>query len=230
MTRNNLFPCTRVRVRCRHARFALPAIACLAAFGLFAGSAEAQTKSTRPVARLIGATTGGGGGSVSPHGEFRETNARMVAASMTNAPVATRARTTVRVAPTSMEQRAFELINAQRRARGESPLVWDAELTRMARLHSENMAARNFFAHTDPQGQNVAMRASTQGVTGWRAIAENIAYNSGYDDPAAFAVERWTVSVKHRENMLRGSFTHSGIGVARAADGRVFFTQVFVTR
>ena len=227
MTRNNLFPCLRVRVR-RHARLALPAIACLFAAGLFAGSVEAQTKTTRPVARLIGATTGGS--SISSHGEFRETNARLVAASMTNAHAAERARTTARLAPTSMEQRAFELINAQRRARGQSPLVWDAELTRMARLHSENMAARNFFAHTDPQGQNVVMRASMQGVTGWRAIAENIAYNSGYDDPAAFAVERWTVSVKHRENMLRGSFTHSGIGVARAADGRVFFTQVFVTR
>ena len=129
-----------------------------------------------------------------------------------------------------MEQRAFELINAQRRARGQSPLVWDAELTRMARLHSENMAARNFFAHTDPQGQNVVMRASMQGVTGWRAIAENIAYNQGFDDPVGFAVERWMQSPKHRENILRNNFTHAGIGVVRAADGRVFFTQVFVTR
>ncbi|HJR06451.1 MAG TPA: CAP domain-containing protein [Pyrinomonadaceae bacterium] len=226
MTRNNLFPCTRVRVR-RHARFALPAIACLFAATLFAGSAEAQTKTTRPVARLIGATTGGG--SVSPHGEFREQTARLVSASMTNAPVA-RTRTTTRLAPTSVEQRAFELINAQRRARGESALVWDAELTRMARMHSENMAERNFFDHTNPQGQNMTMRASANGVTGWSAIAENIAYNSGYDDPAAFAVERWLVSAKHRENILRRNFTHSGIGVARSADGRVFFTQVFVTR
>ncbi|HYO98681.1 MAG TPA: CAP domain-containing protein [Pyrinomonadaceae bacterium] len=194
----------------------------------FAVSAAAQTKTTRPVARLIGATTGG----ISPHGEVRETNARLVTASISNAPAAaTRARTTTaRLAPTGMEQRAFELINAERRARGESPLVWDAELTRMARLHSENMAERNFFDHTNPQGQNMMMRARTQGVSGWRAIAENIAYNSGYDDPAAFAVERWLISVKHRENMLRGSFTHSGIGVARASDGRVFFTQVFVTR
>jgi uncharacterized protein YkwD len=225
MTRNNLFPCTRVRVR-RYARFALPAIACLFAAGLFSGSAVAQTKTTRPVARLIGASAGAG----SSQGEFREQTARLVTASMTNAPVARARTTTARLAPTSVEQRAFELINAQRRARGESPLVWDAELTRMARLHSENMAERNFFDHTNPQGQNMTMRARQSGVTGWSAIAENIAYNSGYDDPAAFAVERWLVSAKHRENILRGGFTHSGIGVARSADGRVFFTQVFVTR
>jgi uncharacterized protein YkwD len=100
----------------------------------------------------------------------------------------------------------------------------------MARLHSENMARQNFFDHTNPQGENMTMRARACGVCGWSAIAENIAYNSGYDDPAAFAVERWLTSPKHRTNMLRGGFTHSGVGVARAADGRVFFTQVFVTR
>jgi uncharacterized protein YkwD len=137
---------------------------------------------------------------------------------------------TARVSATGDERRAFDLINAERRERGESVLVWDAELTRMARLHSENMARLNFFDHIDPQGQNMTMRARACGVCGWSAMAENIAYNSGYDDPAAFAVERWMTSPKHRANLLRQGFTHSGVGVARAADGRIFFTQVFVTR
>jgi len=224
MTRNNLSPGCGLRVP-RHASFALALFACLFVSGVFAGI-EAQTKTAaRPVARLIGATNSG----VASRGEVRETTARMVTASLINAPTA-RPRSTARVAPTDDEQRAFDLINAQRQRRGESPLVWDAELTRLAREHSENMAERNFFDHTDPQGRNLTMRARAGGVTGWSAIAENIAYNAGYDDPAAFAVERWLISAKHRENILREGFTHSGIGVARAADGRIFFTQVFVTR
>ena len=224
MTRNYLSACFGLRMP-RPASFALVLFACLFVSGLFAG-VEAQTKTAaRPVARLIGATNGG----VASRGEVRETTARMVTASLINAPTA-RPHSTARVAPTDDEQRAFDLINAQRQRRGESPLVWDAELTRLAREHSENMAERNFFDHTDPQGRNLTMRARAGGVTGWSAIAENIAYNAGYDDPAAFAVERWLISAKHRENILRESFTHSGIGVARAADGRVFFTQVFVTR
>ena len=222
MTRINLFPCSGLRVS-RHARFALAAIACLFVSGMFAG-VEAQTKTARPVARLIGVTNSG----LTSRSEVRETTARLVPASMTN--TARPRTTTARFAPTGDEQRAFDLINAQRQKRGESSLVWDAELTRMAREHSANMAGQNFFDHTDPQGRNMTMRASAEGVTGWSAIAENIAYNSGYDDPAAFAVERWLISAKHRENILRESFTHSGIGVARAADGRVYFTQVFVTR
>jgi len=225
MTCKNLFPCSGLCVP-RHASFALAAIACLFVSGLFAGVAAQTKRAARPVARLIGATNGG----VASRGEVRETTARLITTSMSNAHAARPRTTTVRVAPTGDEQRAFDLINAQRQKRGESPLVWDGELTRMAREHSENMAGRNFFDHTDPQGRNMTMRARDGGVTGWSAIAENIAYNSGYDDPAAFAVERWLISTKHRENILRDEFTHSGIGVARAADGRVYFTQVFVTR
>jgi uncharacterized protein YkwD len=224
MTRYNLFPCRGLRVR-RHASFALSVFASLFAAGLFS-AVEAQTNTVRPVARLIGVANGGMAGA--SRSEACETNARLMNASLTNAS-ASRTRTT-RVNATSDERRAFDLANAERRARGESSLVWDAELTRMARLHSENMARQNFFDHTNPQGENMTMRARACGVCGWSAIAENIAYNSGYDDPAAFAVERWLASPKHRANMLRDGFTHSGVGVARAADGRVYFTQVFVTR
>jgi uncharacterized protein YkwD len=221
MTRNNLFPYPGLRVP-PHARFALRAVAaCLFVSGLFAASVEAQ--SMRPVARLVGVSNGGL--NVASRAEACGTQTRMLNASASNA----RPRT-ARVSATGDERRAFDLINAERRARGESALVWDAELTRMARLHSENMARQNFFDHIDPQGQNMTMRARAGGVCGWSAIAENIAYNSGYDDAAGFAVERWMTSSKHRANLLRQGFTHSGVGVARAADGRVFFTQVFVTR
>jgi uncharacterized protein YkwD len=222
MTRNNLSPCLSLRVR-RHARFAFSAVACLFVSGLFA-AASVEAQAMRPVARLVGVSNSGAA-RLTSSADSCETQARILNASATNA----RSRT-ARVSATGDERRAFDLINEQRRARGESSLVWDAELTRMARLHSENMARQNFFDHIDPQGQNMTMRARACGVCGWSAIAENIAYNSGYDDPAGFAVERWMTSSKHRANLLRQGFTHSGVGVARAADGRVFFTQVFVTR
>jgi uncharacterized protein YkwD len=32
----------------------------------------------------------------------------------------------------------------------------------------------------------------------------------------------------HRRNMLNGEFCHSGCGVATRADGRIYFTQVFL--
>ena len=128
----------------------------------------------------------------------------------------------------SLERRAFDLANAQRRARGQQPLAWDAELSRLARQHSENMARVDFFSHSNPRGMTMVDRARAQGIRGWSALGENIAYNQGYDDPAGFVVERWMVSSKHRDNLLNARWTRSAIGVAVADDGRVFFTQVFI--
>jgi uncharacterized protein YkwD len=130
----------------------------------------------------------------------------------------------------SLERRAFELINAQRIANGETPLAWDAELARMARQHSEEMARTGRFDHTMAGGRGMRERAHSSNIRGWNAMAENIAYNQGFDDPAAFAVERWMRSVMHRDNILNAVFTRSAVGIARAADGRVFFTQVFIAR
>jgi uncharacterized protein YkwD len=142
------------------------------------------------------------------------------------APVATAPAVSSNIA--SLERRAFELINAQRRSRGQQPLAWDAELARLARSHSENMARSDVFNHTEPGGVTMVDRARAQGIRGWSALGENIAYNQGYDDPAAFVAERWMVSAKHRENLLNSRWTRSAIGVAIARDGRVFFTQVFI--
>lgn len=176
----------------------------------------------RPVARLVSTTK---------QEVPQPVRARLLARAGVPTPAAAGApRRAVAVAATGDERRAFDLVNAERRARGRGPLVFDGELVRMARYHSENMARRGFFNHVDRDGLDLTGRASVLGLSGWRALGENIAYNQGYDDPTAFAVERWMISDKHRENILNREFTHAGIGIARAADGRIFFTQVFMTR
>jgi uncharacterized protein YkwD len=220
MTRNNWFPFGRTRVRSRRPLLALLAPLAVAATCGHFSAAQAQTGSARPVARMIGATK-----------------------SVPSAyPVASAARGAcsdgvryahagaVRFAATGVERRAFEMINGERRARGLRPLQWDAELSHVARNHSEEMGRDDYLSHTDARGRDVTARASAAGVCGWSALAENIAYNQGFDDPVAFAVERWMKSPKHRENILRAGFTHAGLGVAETPDGRVYLTQVFITR
>jgi uncharacterized protein YkwD len=182
---------------------------------------HAQTPSSRPVARLISSSR-----------EVTGTRARRVTASPLGGAVVAAAaarRAPVASSASSIERRAFDLINAERRAKGEAPLAWDGELCRMARQHSEEMARRDYFSHEGPEGGTLD-RARALGIRGWTALGENIAYNQGFEDPAAFAVERWMGSAKHRANILSGMFTHSGLGIARAADGRIFFTQVFIAR
>ena len=212
----NQFPRTIV-LRSAHSALLL----CTLSFAFIlmtAAAALGQSASNRPVARLITAT-----------GTVRvQTRARVVVPTSMSRPM--RAASSSSAHAASLERRAFDLINAQRISNGEQPLVWDAELCRMARLHSENMARQQFFDHTGPDGSTMQERARNSNIRGWTALAENIAYNQGFDDPAAFAVERWMRSHKHRDNILNQSFTRSAVGIARAADGRVFLTQVFIAR
>ena len=185
-------------------------------------SAPRPAEQSRPVARLISSSSYG-----------NPTRSRVVsrvstpsASSYASSP----SPAAVTVAASGDERRAFELINAERQRRGLRPLVMDGSLTRLARYHSESMARGGYLSHTDRQGLDLRGRADALGLRNWKAIAENIAYNQGYKDPTAFAVERWMISEKHRENIVNDEYTHAGVGVVRAQDGTYYFTQVFMRR
>ncbi|MBA3805372.1 MAG: CAP domain-containing protein [Acidobacteria bacterium] len=180
-----------------------------------------QSAANRPVARLITASGTGAGSRA-------QMRAHMVMPTPMTRPMS--AASSSSMSASSLERRAFDLINEQRISNGEQPFVWDAELCRMARMHSDNMARQEFFDHSGPDGHGMQERARNSNIRGWSVLAENIAYNQGFDDPAAFAVERWMRSSKHRDNILNDRFTRSAIGIARAEDGRVYLTQVFIAR
>lgn len=128
------------------------------------------------------------------------------------------------------EQSAFNVINQIRAEKGLPPLVWSVELAAVARLHSQNMAEFRFFSHRGLDNKLVSDRADSLKIGRWRSIGENIAFNRGYADPVAMAVELWLDSPTHKRNMMDPNWKESAIGVAKAADGSVYFTQVFLVR
>jgi uncharacterized protein YkwD len=91
------------------------------------------------------------------------------------------------------------------------------------------MAAEKFFSHRGADGSTVDGRADQLGLSTWTAIAENIAFLKGQNDPAQLAVERWLASASHRKNILGGGWERSAIGVAVGNDGAFYFTQVFIS-
>jgi uncharacterized protein YkwD len=177
-------------------------------------TALAQEAKSQPVARLVSS------GPITP-------SAKRLTVS--NASLTTNASPTLAEA-SAIEKRAFEQTNLVRVQNGLPALRWDADLCRLARAHSENMSELNYFAHTTPDGQRLRDRARAAGILTFKVLAENIAYNQGYDDPGAFAVERWMASEKHRANILSPEFSAMAIGTYVAADGSVFLTQTFITR
>jgi uncharacterized protein YkwD len=192
----------------------------LASFGLFQ-SAQAQNIQPRPVARLIS----------EPLAEARNSRPRRI--SLENSAAASKSLTSNSPAledTSAVERRAFEQTNAARVKNGLPTLVWDPDLCRMARKHSEQMATLGYFSHENPDGLQLKERARANGILHFRVIGENIAYNKGSEDPGGFAVERWLTSSGHRANMLYPGFQASAIGSYLAADGSTYLTQVFIAR
>jgi uncharacterized protein YkwD len=59
-------------------------------------------------------------------------------------------------------------------------------------------------------------------------IAENVAWNDRPEDLSArVAVAGWLQSAGHRAN-IEGNYLSTGIGVARAPGGALYYTQIFV--
>ncbi|MFN2415694.1 MAG: protein kinase [Pyrinomonadaceae bacterium] len=169
-------------------------------------------------------------GSVVLGREFIERGTIFVPPSDETAPELDPRRTASSANPRDEEQRLMALVNEQRRRRGLQPLSLDGELSKVARQHAQGMARDGYFNHRDRGGKDVTARAKEVGLTDWKALTENIAYNQGFDDPTGFAVERWMISQKHRENILNREFTHAGVGIARTNDGTYYFTQVLMKR
>lgn len=123
---------------------------------------------------------------------------------------------------TDLEKAVNQQINQYRASKKLPPLTIDPRITKIARIHSENMASGKVrFSHDGFEGRAKAITIPYQ------SVAENVAYNFGYSDPVRNAVEGWIKSDGHRKNM-EGQFNVTGIGVAKNAKGEYYFTQLFV--
>ncbi len=205
-------------VRLRHAEFFGVVLFILFAFAVTASAQQSVTKT--PVARLIGAMRSVPADVLLARVERPSVRASNVNTRSVSSPAM--------LGATSDEERLFGLINAERARYNLIALAWDADLCRAARGHSGDMARVGKLNHAGSDGSDASMRARNHGSGGWRAVGENIAFNQGFEDPVAFALERWMKSSKHRENILNPMWTRAALGIARASDGSVYFTQVFV--
>lgn len=193
----------------------LCALAVLGLSGVICPGVAAQALDSRPVARLVSA------GPVYPAPRRIETSAHYAKSTVASPSFED---------ATAIERRAFEETNRVRIQNGYAPLRWDAELCRVARSHSENMARQGFFSHVAPDGRRLRDRAKAVGIEHFSVLGENIAYNLGYQDPGGFAVERWMASADHRANILSSEFHDMAIGTFVGSDGSVYLTQIFITR
>ncbi len=116
-------------------------------------------------------------------------------------------------------QKILQFMNAERAARGLSPLSRDSRLDSLAQSWANKMAANRTMYHpSQPQAMASA---------GYRSGAQNLAWHDA-TLTASWAHNFWMNSAPHRKNILDPAFTHTGIAIACNPSGGQY-PYVFAT-
>jgi uncharacterized protein YkwD len=104
--------------------------------------------------------------------------------------------------------------NDVRQAGHENDLALNAALTTAAQAKANDMATRNYWSHTTPDGKSPWSFITGAGYA-YQTAGENLAYgfSSAHD-----TVSGWMNSPEHRANMLDPAYVDVGFGVASSAN------------
>jgi uncharacterized protein YkwD len=133
-------------------------------------------------------------------------------------------------AAAELERGLYDRVNTVRRNRNLPVLLPDAALAAAARDYAVELAHRGQLSHESdtPNRRTAGDRLIAAGAQRWRRVGENLAsVDRRFSDPAAEAVHMWLGSAPHARIMLDGSFTHAGVGAARARN-HWYIVQVYV--
>ncbi len=128
------------------------------------------------------------------------------------------------VTTTSQEDEVIRLVNVQRSKAGLQQLKSNWQLCRVARYKSADMANNGYFSHTSPTYGSPFKMMESFGLR-FSAAGENIAY--GQRTPAE-VMNGWMNSPGHRSNILNGTYTEIGVGLAKNKNGVCYWTQQFM--
>jgi len=125
-----------------------------------------------------------------------------------------------------IEDETLGRINKYRDKKGLTTLTSIDYIRELAREHSMKMAQgvrsfghRGWDERADLIFDNIEVEM----------VAENVAYNKGYDAPSKHVVEDWLKSREHKTNIINEEFDITGVGVAKSSDDVYYFTQIFAS-
>ncbi|MDB8791140.1 CAP domain-containing protein [Romboutsia sp. 1001216sp1] len=124
----------------------------------------------------------------------------------------------------SYQREIVNIVNAERSKRGLAPLTLDSSLSNVATKKSQDMINRGYFDHNSPTYGSPFDMMKQFGIN-YKAAGENIAM--GQKDPQD-VMNSWMNSDGHRKNILGPNFTHIGVGIAKASNGQLYWTQMFI--
>ena len=122
------------------------------------------------------------------------------------------------------EQLGWELLNKLRASYGISAVTWNpnSDLQTAARIRAQEISQK--FSHDRPNGSSCFTAIKQAGVR-YRTCGENIAMGTNLG--AERAMELWTNSPGHFQNMVDGRFKEVAVASFRAGEN-VYWVQLFI--
>ncbi|MCD8793054.1 secretion protein [Staphylococcus gallinarum] len=121
----------------------------------------------------------------------------------------------------SFELQNFDLVNAERVQHELPTLKYSESISDTARKHSEDMANKNYFDHTDLAGNSPFDRLEADGHD-FSAAGENLAYGQ---TSSIYAHQGLMNSLGHRKNILKRDFNTLGVGVEFNNNRQPYWTE-----
>ena len=109
------------------------------------------------------------------------------------------------------QEAIMNAVNRERELRNLTLLNANSKLTAAAQSKSDDMQARHYFAHVDPDGHYVWDKIVAAGYSPYTQLGENLAIEFYDTDSLVLA---WMNSPTHRANILQEGFRDQGMGLA----------------
>jgi uncharacterized protein YkwD len=122
-----------------------------------------------------------------------------------------------------------DALNVDRTTRGLVPVRIDSRLMAIARARSADMATKDYFSHTQPDGRNVFDILSAQKIT-WYNAGEIIAWNNypTLETSVAAGNTQWLNSPPHKAIVVSTTYNYVGVGLALGSNGKKIWTAVYL--
>ena len=124
----------------------------------------------------------------------------------------------------TLEDEVLRLVNVERSRQGLPALSKNWEAARVARIKAQDMIDNKYFAHDSPVYGSPFKMMENFGLR-FSSAAENIAYGQR---TAQDVMNAWMNSPGHRANILSRTVTQLGVGAAKASNGTIYWTQMFL--